>query len=340
VGIFIGIEVHSSAAVDRFYGTITSWPDSGRLLKLNLQFWGTEMYVQNAKINKTKSALLAALLAVLTLPAFASIAREQKSRSRLSSVQEFLWAIYPRLNGKGYALSVEIAFRYDQPLDDPTEVNAYVGAGSKFAVLGCCVGGRMGGTIPGPTLPPSDLDSGQVPLPPSSPVPSSTPPSSPVAPSEEVDSEGRIRPRQYLHVHFVFDKSGAMTDFNAEGPEITNRERGNKLYSLVQSNPKITDEEVISALKTAGAKYGPRDREQFIKDLPTSALERFLDKLELNSAQCSALDENRNNLALWPLWEVQMLATRADGSKHKYRMIFEPFEGSLVGLSIDKSPIK
>jgi hypothetical protein len=95
----------------------------------------------------------------------------------------------------------------------------------------------------------------------------------------------------------------------------------------------MTDAEIAAELKRLGAKYGPDDKEQFVKDLPLKKLEPFLGKLEFVSVSFLPLSENRTELGSWPYWMVELLATQRDGTKLKYHLAFDHFKGDLLSLT-------
>ena len=124
-----------------------------------------------------------------------------------------------------------------------------------------------------------------------------------------------------------------MIGFTAEGPVIGDRDADGRFEAFVQAHPDMTDTEIVAARKKFGTKYGPDDKDQFIKDLPLRNLEPFLGKLELLSVENSfPLLKNRDHVGIWPLWAVQVLATQRDGTKVKYELTFDHFKGDLLGL--------
>ena len=239
---------------------------------------------------------------------------------------EFLRAVYPDLNGKGYAITIETSLAYDGPTSVPNYFMLDVGAGPKFVVIECCVQGYVGGVLPTPPLQwPPELGAAPTPTP---------PPPQPIEKRPKFwDAEGRVHPKQYLSTGFQFDNEGHLAGFTASGPEIGNPEADNKLAEIVNTHPKMTDAEIAAELKRLGAKYGPDDKEQFVKDLPLKKLEPFLGKLELISVSFLPLSENRTELGSWPYWMVELLATQRDGSKLKYHLAFDHFKGDLLTLA-------
>ena len=290
------------------------------------------MHVQNANKNVLQALILLLLLVALSADPVLNCAQEPipETKNYIRIGHEFLRALYPELNEKGYSITIETSLAYDDLKSVPKYFMLDVGAGPKFVVLECCIQGYAGGTLPTPSLPGS-LDSEA----------SASPRSSQAEKREKYwDAEGRVHPKQYLSTGFRFDDSGRLASFTADGPAIGNREADNKLIDLVNSRPGMSEQDIAAELKRLGAKYGPGDKEQFVKDLPLNELGRFLGKPELTSVNFSSLDSNRRNLGLWPNWEVTVLVTEANGTKLSYKATFDHFKGKLSSLSMESSKNK
>jgi hypothetical protein len=65
------------------------------------------------------------------------------------------------------------------------------------------------------------------------------------------------------------------------GPFVDGRQE--KLMKEVDAHPEWSDEQVVKALKAAGARFGPDDREAFLRALPLKELEPFTGRLEVRS---------------------------------------------------------
>jgi hypothetical protein len=96
----------------------------------------------------------------------------------------------------------------------------------------------------------------------------------------------------------------------------------------------MSDAEVAVALKKSGAKFGPMDKDEFVKSLPLAALKPFLGKLQVLTVGFSPLQKNRNNVATWPDWRVKTKAPRDDGTEETYELMFDQFRGDLISLRL------
>src|SRR5262249_34671508 len=94
-------------------------------------------------------------------------------------------------------------------------------------------------------------------------------------------------------------------------------ERRQKLSEEVDQNPQWSDERVVQELKRAGAKFGPNDREEFLRELPLKNLEPFTGRLEVVSAdfniRSEPFDDDVKPEALLS-WRVEAKWHSANGS--------------------------
>ena len=294
------------------------------------------MYAQNARLNKAAMGpvLLFAFVGVLLLPCDGFSQKSPRSKKdRVGFGREFLRTLYPDLNGKGYAITVETSLAFDEGASVPKYLLLDIGTAPKFTTLECCVGGYAGGTLPAPALPsPPEMGPARAPAP-------STTQLLPKRP-RFWDAEGRVHPKQYLSTAFVFDDAGYMVRFSADGPAVGNRDVDNSIAELVRSNPEMTEQEIVASLKHSGVKCGPNDKNRFVRDFPMKELERFVGKMEIISVNFSPLAANRDNVATWPDWNVKILVTRGDGTKCVYEASFDRFKGDLLWVSEEPNPTK
>jgi hypothetical protein len=100
-----------------------------------------------------------------------------------------------------------------------------------------------------------------------------------------------------------------------------------------RANPGWTDADVQEALKRAGAKYGPADREALLRDLN---LERFAPILgELDRSKTRFLwrlglrPGNPRDVMTRPGWSVELQARHPTRGHICYGLVFDPFDGRL-----------
>jgi hypothetical protein len=118
----------------------------------------------------------------------------------------------------------------------------------------------------------------------------------------------------------------------ASSPDAKKLER---LRARIESHPEWSDEQAISALKKDGARFGPDEKEAFVRTLPFDKAERFFGHLKITSVDFKHLLEGRSgNFAVTALsWSVSADALFSDGTTAKYFFDFEPYEGKLTLLT-------
>jgi hypothetical protein len=294
--------------------------------------------VQNQNSRK-KALLYLCSLAIAFAAPLKTFAQESvpTTRSYIKLGEDFLHALYPDLNDKKYTITVETSFRYDDPTDVPRVFTLDVGTGPKSFVLSCCFGGYVGGTlsfkIPDPTeWPPPPPP----PCPPAPSCPLYATPRYPMRP-KNVDSEGRLRPEQFLTGNFSFDVQGRLVGFNGQGSALANYEAENQIYEALRTGRHLTDAEITKILKDAGARFGFKDQKQFRDQLPIRQIERFIGKVELLSLDFDPIgsgwnDDPVSELGVWTNAVVLMRATQKDGTQITYKAFFNHFAGALTGI--------
>src|SRR5258707_12772626 len=251
-----------------------------------------------SKTVSNKRGIAATLLLLLAPLAFCRAAYEQETAPLVGKYaalgRDFLRALYPDLNGKGYVLSISAPIHYDDPDNSVQQLELDIGDNFKDITLGYW--GGWTGEKPKHFEP------------------------------------GPIHPKQYLSAFFGYEK-GQLQGFLAKGPAVGNPEAEEAIGVLVRSShPEMTDAEASAALKKAGAKYGREDKEIFVRALPIAKLEHFVGKLSITSVELKGVDEDKVRDPSWPHWTVLAKAQRADGHEVTIKMYFEPFKGDLEAL--------
>jgi hypothetical protein len=252
-------------------------------------------------ISVKRSLLFLAPLALVSC----SLAHSQESapatKNYVHLAQEFLVSLYPDLAGKGYVMSLEASFRYDVPMNENTGFDLYVGRGPKGMVVGY-LGGYMGQEPPKKKL-----------------------------------QSGLMTAEQFLISSFLFNNDGKLTSFGVKGPAVGNPDKDEEVTKLAFSPPyEMTDTKAVAALKQAGARYGPTDKDEFVKHLPIDQLRRYLGPLNVISVEFPILDEHRTTR--WPRWHVLAKVENGSSAERTYEMWLEPFKGDLVRLSLVPAP--
>jgi hypothetical protein len=213
--------------------------------------------------------------------------------------QEFLHASYPNLKDRHLFITIVRDYAFDLPAAPMREFSLYVCEGPKYKILGYMGGYPEGAKSPSPAAP------------------------------------GPVYPKQHLATGFKFDQNGRLLFFSAEGDAVGDLVAGASFREAREAHPEWAEAQVTSEFKRMGAKYGPDDKEQLIKDLPVELLERYLGKLTIESAAFEGADRGE----LPPgNWFVKIRAQDGQGHEMKYTLLIEPFKGSLLSITPDPTP--
>lgn len=127
---------------------------------------------------------------------------------------------------------------------------------------------------------------------------------------------------------------GEILEFFAEG-DLASSRKLEDTRALIESHPEWSEEQEIHALKTAGARYGPADKEQFIKSLHWDRAEKLLGPLNIVSVEFNSPNPDHvGSFSAAALdWTVHAEAGFPDGRHIRYSFRFEPFGGKLTAIS-------
>jgi hypothetical protein len=133
-----------------------------------------------------------------------------------------------------------------------------------------------------------------------------------------------------LEGSFQFDDGGQLDSVWTNTLE---NQRYQSIRDAVQSHREWSEADAGKALKDAGARYGPDQKEAFIQSIQLARLDRLLGHLKVVSVEFDAFS-NSDHLGDFPLlfWIVKADAQLPDGSSRTYSFLFEPFEGTLVSV--------
>lgn len=244
------------------------------------------------------------LLSIVLIPATCCLVAAQNNpvptTDHLRIAQDFLRTFYPDLTSKDNWMTLTSSVRNDGQISALSGFELDIGAGPKDLILHY-VGGYVG------TTPPKDYH------------------------------EGPVYPKQFLTSGFQFD-GNRIKVFNAMGPAVGNLDAENQFIDFVLSHPQMSDAEINTDVREAGAKYALSDKGEFVKQLRLNRFEPFLGRMEMIAVSSPPLEENRSNLALWLTWTVNVSAKQPNGAKLKYELTFEQFKGDLISLAETSNP--
>lgn len=131
-----------------------------------------------------------------------------------------------------------------------------------------------------------------------------------------------------------------ITNFSASG-EVTNEKKNNSIEQAIESHPEWSGVADYDALKKAGARFGPEDREAFLATINIPRYERFLGKLTIRSVSFAGPQQEHIGSFGAMSWSITVEARPPGEKPETYVFMFEPFDGKLFGLSrMDAPPAK
>jgi hypothetical protein len=132
---------------------------------------------------------------------------------------------------------------------------------------------------------------------------------------------------------FWFNSDGQLFQYGLTA-QLLHEERIQNVEREINLHQEWSDEEAIAALERGGAKYGPREKEAFLRTLPLSSLTELFGKTTIASTRFNLRvefpsGERRSGTLTWTVY------FKCGDDKHPaaiYGASFEPFEGRLLNL--------
>jgi len=138
-----------------------------------------------------------------------------------------------------------------------------------------------------------------------------------------------------LQAQMIFDWQSEAKDLTlmfAGGPLVDARR--DKFSAEVNKHPEWSEARILTALRDAGAKYGPDHKAEFLRALPLDALKPFVGQLELVSADFALPkhDSDGTGSETGAYWFVRTTWRGSDGLEDTCHLTFEAFDGKLTGI--------
>lgn len=239
------------------------------------------------------STTIFAVLAILFLAPVCAMLHAQTPNDQntvLTSTRDFLRASYPELFGKNLLLNLRIT----GPLDDSWKQVSEM----RFAIdLYDPLTEKM-------LNPPFDPKTGK----------------RLSAPVNAVLLQGNI----------WFNREGQLHQFSVGACEAAHSQENEAVRKLVESHPEWSEDKAVSALRRAGARYAPQNKEELLKTVEIEKYEPFFGHFTVKSVEFDGLaDPHEGSFAsLW--WSIKLQAESPRRSNATYTLVFEPFEGKLI----------
>jgi hypothetical protein len=111
------------------------------------------------------------------------------------------------------------------------------------------------------------------------------------------------------------------------------------IRELVESHPEWSEEQANHALKEAGARFGPAEKQQFVDSLHLERAEKILGHLRIKLVEFQVFS-NPDHVGSFAslFWVVHAEGEIPDGTHRTYGLVFEPFKGKLTDIHEMPSP--
>lgn len=146
----------------------------------------------------------------------------------------------------------------------------------------------------------------------------------------------RVERKPVLTASFQFDRENTLESASVRSAELTLYPKSDRMRSMVDAHQNWSDEQISSALKRAGAKFGPDEREALLEVIPLKALEPFIGTFHVDSAEFRLRHQQKPESLAELYWVVLGHSEMADGRQIRWQLLFEPFDGKLTRVDSDR----
>lgn len=127
-----------------------------------------------------------------------------------------------------------------------------------------------------------------------------------------------------------FNPEGHLHQFSTCECDVVHYKENQAIRKLVGSRPEWSEAQAFVALKEAGARYSPENKDEFVKAIRLENYEPFLGHFTVRSIEFVGLAEPHEGsfASLW--WSVKLDIGLSTNTHSTYTLIFEPFDGKLT----------
>ncbi len=129
---------------------------------------------------------------------------------------------------------------------------------------------------------------------------------------------------------FLFDRNLQFESFWTDALDST---KNRAIHDLVEKHPEWSEADAGMALKNAGARFGPNEKDALLQTIHMEKFAKLLGALTITRTEFDTF-ANPDHAGDFPVlfWIVRVDAQSPSGTVRKYSFAFEPFEGKLVGI--------
>jgi hypothetical protein len=135
-----------------------------------------------------------------------------------------------------------------------------------------------------------------------------------------------------LAAYFDFDVAKCLEAVSISGDDLANDKKNARVAQIIRTHRVSSSGQIERIFRQAGAKYGPEDKEAFLKSMPLQDLQKFLGVLSVKSVEFYNHTEQIDGTVIELRWRVELDAKGFDERPHHYTLICEPFSGKVISL--------
>jgi hypothetical protein len=127
-------------------------------------------------------------------------------------------------------------------------------------------------------------------------------------PPHDAKTGKQLRPSQNVVFQggIWFNREGRLHQFWAGDCDFVNYKKNQAIQKLVESHPEWSEAQAFAALKKAGARYGPANKDEFVKAIRLEKYEAFLGHFTVRSAEFGGLAEPHEGSFALLWWSVKL----------------------------------
>ena len=152
-----------------------------------------------------------------------------------------------------------------------------------------------------------------------------------VGPSDPRSGSGYWQKPEALGALFEFRNNDQLNNVYIHFASLQSKSK--LLCTQINAHQKWSDQQVIAAMKRAGVKFGPDEEDALRREVPIDALEPFIGRLQIQSAEFFLRHKQSPRSLAELYWEVDGTSVLPNGKDARWSLTLEPFAGRLLSLS-------
>jgi hypothetical protein len=130
----------------------------------------------------------------------------------------------------------------------------------------------------------------------------------------------------------LFNRKGQLNQFSVGDCTLAHYKENVAIQKLVESHPEWSEAQAFSALEKAGARFGPKSKEELLQTIHLDKYKQFLGNFAIKTVEFVGLEQSHEGSFAHLWWSVRLDAESPSGTHSSYTLIFEPFGGKLTQI--------